>query len=82
MTTFANGTADTELIEVSKISFRVEMGNTQSDYVNATNTPAHLFARMTVFATIAFVCVILGVGIYVAHRHDRLLRPKTIWEKY
>lgn len=82
MTASANGTLNTELIEISKISFRVAMPDTHSDYVNATNTPAQLLARMAIFATIAFVCAIVLIGIYVAHRHGRLLRQKTIWEKY
>lgn len=82
LTTSANDTLHTELIEISKISFRVVMANTKSDYVNATNTPAKLIARMAVFVTIAFVFMILSIGIYVAHRHGRWLRSKTMWEKY
>lgn len=58
------------------------MANTQADYVNATNTPAMLFAKMTVLTTIAFVGAIILIGIYVAHRHGKLSRQRTIWEKY
>lgn len=78
-----NSTLNTELIEISQISFRVAMASgTQSDYVNATNTPAKklLFARMTIYTTIAFVCTILLIGIYIAHRHGTRLRQKTIWQ--
>lgn len=81
-TSAANDTLHTELIEISKISFRVEMANTRLDYVNATNTPAQLFARMTVFTTMAFICVLLSIGIYVAHRCGKSPQSKTIWEKY
>lgn len=75
-----NGTISSdrdERVEISKISFRVEM---PENNFNAHSEHKNIVGGIAVAATISFVCLLMIIGLIVVNR--KVFRKYCVWEKY